>query len=184
VVLVPQFAQQRAPTVVLAFLLLPTLATLASLSTPALGEAGTFADADSSRGDDDSFSAPSSTVAAASGASDVAFSARAVKAKTLLYVGQPEHALVPPVPSHRPSPGHVPPELVVCGTLPPVACFGIGELCLVLAEVEFVNELGAKGEGPTVLVVAVAAVVDVVPLVVGGEDVRPREDGRGMCLDF
>jgi hypothetical protein len=26
----------------------------------------------------------------------------------LLYVGQPEHAVDPPVPSHRPSPGHVP----------------------------------------------------------------------------
>jgi hypothetical protein len=36
-------------------------------------------------------------------------------AKALLYVGQPEQADVPPVPSHRPSPGQVPP-LSMAGT--------------------------------------------------------------------
>jgi hypothetical protein len=33
-------------------------------------------------------------------------------ASTLLSVGQPAQALDPPVPSHRPSPGHVPPPTV------------------------------------------------------------------------
>ena len=47
----------------------------------------------------------------------VAFSSsiRAEMAKALLYVGHPEQALVPPVPSQRPSPGQVPPERGVEG---------------------------------------------------------------------
>lgn len=53
-------------------------------------------------------------------------------------------------------------------------------------------ELGAKGEGPTVLmwfvgaaaVVAAALLGEPVVLLFDGEDVRPRVDGRGMCLDF
>lgn len=71
---------------------------------------------------------------------------------------------MPPVPSHRPSPGHVPPPVVGWG-------FGVGvvpvvDLGTVLDEtilpfiveeavIELLSELGAKGEVPTVETVAV-----------------------------
>ena len=69
---------------------------------------------------------------------------------------------MPPVPSHRPSPGHVPPAVVLWGfgvavvldldgmfagedeDLPFVAVVVGG------AVMELFSELGAKGEGPTV----------------------------------
>lgn len=44
-------------------------------------------------------------------------------AKALLYVGQPEQADVPPVPSQRPSPGQVPPDALRWGPGAPfVSC--------------------------------------------------------------
>lgn len=52
-------------------------------------------------------------VAVALAAAAFSSSMRAESANTLLYVGQPEQALVPPVPSQRPSPGQVPPEAEV-----------------------------------------------------------------------
>ena len=54
---------------------------------------------------------------AAAALAAVAFSSsiRAEMANALLYVGHPEHAFVPPVPSQRPSPGQVPPERGVEG---------------------------------------------------------------------
>jgi hypothetical protein len=36
--------------------------------------------------------------------------------RLLLYVGHPEQAVAPPVPSHLPSPGHVPPPVWVVGS--------------------------------------------------------------------
>lgn len=54
------------------------------------------------------------------------------------------------------------------------------------------SELGANGEGPTVLIgfdgaADGAAAADAAPLLVllfEGEFVRPSEEGRGICLDF
>ena len=78
---------------------------------------------------------------------------------------------MPPVPSHRPSPGHVPPDIVLWG-------FGVavvldldsmfagddedlpfGAVVVVGAVMELFSELGAKGEGPTVEGIAWAEAV-------------------------
>lgn len=94
VVLVPQLAQLNAPTATRAFFALIALA-LASLSLAA-GEAissGALGEA-----------MPPIASASAAGTS----AADRPAARTLLYVGHPEQASVPPVPSQRPSPGQVP----------------------------------------------------------------------------
>ena len=54
------------------------------------------------------------------------------------------------------------------------------------AGVDDVNELGANGEGPTVLIgfEGAGAVGAGVVLLFDGDDVRPSDDGRGMCRDF
>lgn len=49
------------------------------------------------------------------------------------------------------------------------------------AMVELLRELGAKGDGPTVLIGLEVVVADVGG---GGGGVRPRVVGRGMCFDF
>jgi len=127
-------------------------------------------------------------------AAAVSSSSRAERASALLYVGQPEHALVPPVPSHLPSPGQVPPVVIrwdfvvtpgddLDGTLDG------DDLPFVVvvaawAVIELLRELGANGEGPTAeTVVTVDDAVWLDEFTVGG-GVRPREDGRGICLVF
>jgi hypothetical protein len=176
-VLVPQFAQLSAPTAGRAFRLCVAAApTLASLSTAAGDAAASiFGDASAPPSFPLLPSTPSIGAAAATPAATAAFasaaacssSIRAESASTLLYVGHPEQADVPPVPSQRPSPGHVPPVLVVCGTFAggwgPVAFSMLADAdavalplaAVVVADaaagVAAVKELGAKGEGPTVL---------------------------------
>lgn len=128
VVLVPQFAQLSAPTAALTFLP-PTLLTAATVpvasglapSALALGDAPSPATGDA---------AAAGGAEAASGFVDAAMTSAAFSilddtAMALLKVGHPEHAVVPPVPSHRPSPGHVPPMLVVCGVAVTVGPFAL-----------------------------------------------------------
>jgi len=220
VVLVPQLAQQRAPTAALTFLFaaLAVAPTLASLSAPAaalgLAAASIFGDAAPSFAppfvaeasppvaEDVAAAAEAAAMAALASAAAVSSSRRAERASTLLYVGQPEHALVPPVPSHRPSPGHVPPVLVRWDFVAevdddaPVGIFGIldGEEVdlpfgvVAGAVVELLKELGTKGDGPTVLIALGVDVVDdwleEALFAEDGGGVRPSEEGRGMCLDF
>ena len=93
VVLVPQLAHDSAPTAALPFFAVAVGPTLASLSfaagdaaPSAFGEARAEADSGTS-----------------------SMSILADTASALLYVGHPEQADVPPVPSQRPSPGQVPP---------------------------------------------------------------------------
>ena len=110
VVLVPQFAQQRAPTATRGFLLLPPPPTLASasLSIPGVVNSGSITAAGTtvSAMGESAAAATRAALAAAAFSSSI----RAEIANALLNVGQPEQALVPPVPSQRPSPGQVPPE--------------------------------------------------------------------------
>jgi hypothetical protein len=78
---------------------------------------------------------------------------------------------------------------------------GVELLIFLLAVVEVAvvdvakSELGANGDGPTVLIgceapdgaADVAVAVDAAALLVllfEGEVVRPSEEGRGICLDF
>ena len=105
VVLVPQFAQLSAPTADLAFF------AGGGLSTSAPGEEMSAA------GD-----AVCATAGAASSVVAGSVSSLPDTTRELFSVGQPAHALVPPVPSHRPSPGHVPPPALVCA---PVAEAGL-----------------------------------------------------------
>ena len=118
-------------------------------------------------------------------------------ANALLNVGHPAQALVPPVPSQRPSPGQVPAGAEVRGTLGVGEAFAVDEEGPVFAAVgeevdddftlapgavvELLRELGTKGDGPTVLIGLEVVVVDVGG---GGGGVRPRVVGRGMCFDF
>jgi len=94
-VLVPQFAQLRAPT--------------GAFFTAETVVGGTRGD------DDDSLpeALPLSTALLADSFALVAPAPSPSSARrdesALLYVGQPEQADEPPVPSQRPSPGHVPP---------------------------------------------------------------------------
>lgn len=97
VVLVPQFAQLRAPTADLAFF------AGAGLSASATGEEVSAA------GDAARVTAGAVSFVVAGSPSSLPDTAR-----VLFSVGQPAHALDPPVPSHRPSPGHVPPPAFVC----------------------------------------------------------------------
>lgn len=216
--LVPQFAQLSAPTAGRGFRFCAAAApTLASLSTAA-GEAAASIRGEAIAPPSFPLSTPSIGVPAAAAAlppalppatpaATAAFasaaacssSIRAERARTLLYVGHPEQADVPPVPSQRPSPGHVPPVLVVCGIFA-VGCvlvaFGMladDDLPLAAvvvvdaaAGVDAVNELGANGEGPTVLIGLAGGGAEGVGVVLllDGDDVRPSDDGRGMCRDF
>lgn len=212
VVLVPQFAHESAPTVLLTFLftaagaLTLTLASLSTPPTPALGLAapstglGEASSCIATSGpileEDEASPAPLVVLVAAAAAARAALApAAAVSSSnraesTLLYVGHPLHALVPPVPSHRPSPGHVPPVLVrwglgvAEGVVDVVVGFGgildvdlpFGVVPFVTgAVVELLNELGAKGDVPTVVEES---------LLTAGGGVRPRDEGRGMCFDF
>ena len=86
--LVPQFAQLRAPT------------APAAPGVFAFGRILALASGEGAGGDG----------GAGAGAGDVVDGPLPVDAASalLLKVGQPEQAVVPPVPSHRPSPGHVP----------------------------------------------------------------------------
>lgn len=99
VVLVPQLAQLRAPTADLTFFAGPDAGL--SVSTPGEG-------------------ASAMGVAPRAGADGDGSSAGTVisnlpdTASALLSVGHPAQALDPPVPSHRPSPGHVPPLAMLC----------------------------------------------------------------------
>jgi len=96
VVLVPQLAQLRAPTADLTFLAGPA----GGLSASTLGEAASpVGDTARAAADGDELSA-------------VVVSNLPDTASALLSVGHPAQALDPPVPSHRPSPGHVPPLTV------------------------------------------------------------------------
>lgn len=99
VVLVPQLAQLRAPTADLTFFAGPEAGL--SVSTP--GEGASPAGVAPRAGADGE---DSSGVAAISNLPDTA--------SALLSVGHPAQALDPPVPSHRPSPGHVPPLALLC----------------------------------------------------------------------
>ena len=110
VVLVPQFAQLSAPTADFAFFAGAGL----SASTP--GEEASAA------GDATCATAVVVSFVVAGSVSSLPDTAR-----ELFSVGQPAHALDPPVPSHRPSPGHVPPALV---------CAPVAEAGLVV-EVDF-----------------------------------------------
>lgn len=97
VVLVPQLAQLSAPTADLTFFAGPGL----SVSTPGDGASPVgVAPRAGADGDD------SSAGAVISNLPDIA--------SALLSVGHPAQALDPPVPSHRPSPGHVPPLEMLC----------------------------------------------------------------------
>lgn len=99
VVLVPQLAQLRAPTADLTFFAGPEAGL--SVSTPGEGASPLgVAPRAGAEGDE------SSAVAVVSNLPDTA--------SALLSVGHPAQALDPPVPSHRPSPGHVPPAEVWC----------------------------------------------------------------------
>lgn len=105
VVLVPQLAQLSAPTAPRArFLFPPGIAALATglPPSPALCSASL------------SFTAAVAVVVAGAEVGDeVTWPFELATAdKVLLYVGQPEHAELPPVPSQRPSPGHVPARCV------------------------------------------------------------------------
>lgn len=95
VVLVPQFAQLSAPTAALAFLAGGGL----SPSMP---------------GEETSAAGVAVCTTAGAVSSVVAGSASTLGGteRELFSVGQPAHALDPPVPSQRPSPGHVPPPAV------------------------------------------------------------------------
>lgn len=97
VVLVPQFAQLSAPTADLAFF------AGVGVSPSAPGEEVSAA------GD-----ATCVTTAAVSSVVAGSVSTLPDTTRELFSVGQPAHALFPPVPSHRPSPGHVPPLALVC----------------------------------------------------------------------
>lgn len=105
---------------------------------------------------------------------------------------------MPPVPSHRPSPGHVPPVAVLWGfgvtAVPDLDDMVAGEdedlpfvvAVVVEAVMELFSELGANGEGPTVetVVWVEEAISWLDGLFAAGEDVLPRVNGRGMCFDF
>jgi len=97
VVLVPQLAQLRAPTADLIFFMGPA----GGLSASMLGEAASPVAGDAAR-----------TAADGDESSAVVLSTLPDTASALLSVGHPAQALDPPVPSHRPSPGHVPPLTV------------------------------------------------------------------------
>src|SRR5882757_3945895 len=97
VVLVPQLAQLRAPTVDLTFFAGPA----GGLSASMLGEAASPLGEAACAGTDGGGSS-----------AGVAMSNLPDTASALLSVGHPAQALDPPVPSHRPSPGHVPPLAV------------------------------------------------------------------------
>lgn len=209
--LVPQFAQHNAPTAARTFRFAAalTLASLSSIVAPALaaaeGDPGSVGSKLGSTAIALALSLVSSVAVPSPAAAPSAPSILALNAKTLLYVGHPEHALVPPVPSHLPSPGHVPPEEVTWGTFAGVAegeVVGAAVLIFLLAVVEEVavleaakSELGANGDGPTVLIgfeapdgaADVVVAVDAAALLVllfEGEVVRPSEEGRGICLVF
>lgn len=137
----------------------------------------------------DATTAAAANTALASAAA-VSSSSRAERASALLYVGQPEQALVPPVPSHLPSPGQVPPVVIKWdfAGVPGIVLDGMldgDDLPLVgLAVIELLSELGAKGEGPMVETTVIAEdEVRLDEFTVGG-GVLPREDGRGICLVF
>ena len=101
VVLVPQLAQLSAPTAPRArFLFPPGTAALATglPPSPALCSA--------------SLSLTAAEAAAKLGDEVTGPSALPTADNALLYVGHPEHAELPPVPSQRPSPGHVPARCV------------------------------------------------------------------------
>ena len=122
--LVPQLAQLSAPTAARAFgALVPLLSPSAPPSAPS-----SLADDTSAGGVDPATRAAGeegvSPWAAAVASSSASASKRADTASALLYVGHPEQADVPPVPSHRPSPGQVPPPGLGCGT-PLVAGAGV-----------------------------------------------------------
>ena len=122
VVLVPQLAQLRAPTAARTFLPAPAPpAPWLLLTSPSFAVPGEAAAAPASLGDPPAsglpvFSTP--TMSASLCCCCCCFcccsSRRAETDRALLYVGHPEHDDDPPVPSQRPSPGHVPPVLVVC----------------------------------------------------------------------
>lgn len=95
VVDVPQFAQLRAPTAPAA----PGVFAFGRILPLASGEGA---------GDDDGAGAGEVVDVAPPVVAGVVEAASAL----LLKVGQPEQAVVPPVPSHRPSPGHVPARCV------------------------------------------------------------------------
>lgn len=120
--LVPQFAQLSAPTAALFDFLPPPLLVAPPLPVLAGGPAEGLLPT-SAPGDDMSTTAapaegdwsmaageeappsPTAPVDAGPGATSTSI----FPAETELFsVGQPAHALDPPVPSHRPSPGHVP----------------------------------------------------------------------------
>ena len=208
--LVPQFAQHNAPTAARTFLFAAALAlaSLSSIVAPALAAAEGDPGRAGSKLGSTAIAPPVSLVSSVAPPSPAAApsapSILALNAKTLLYVGHPEHALVPPVPSHLPSPGHVPPEEVTWGTFAGVAegeVVGADVLAFLLGDVEVAvaeaakSELGANGDGPTVLIgfeppdgaADVVAAVDAAALLVllfEGEVVRPSEEGRGICLVF
>lgn len=118
VVLVPQFAQLNAPTADLALLdpatgvLVPAPAERLLCSPPSPpGEDISAAPAPPAQGDwataaDGDAPLPSSTKA---GTASIVSPVLSDAARVLFSVGHPAQAVDPPVPSHRPSPGHVPP---------------------------------------------------------------------------
>ena len=118
VVLVPQLAQLRAPTAARTFLPAPAppapwlLLTSPSFAVP--GEAAAASLGDPPASGDPVFSTPTMSASLCCCCFCCCSSKRAETDRALLYVGHPEHDDDPPVPSQRPSPGHVPPVLVVC----------------------------------------------------------------------
>lgn len=99
VVLVPQLAQLSAPTADLTFFAGPDGGL--SVSTPGDGASPVGVTPRAGADGDDS-------------SAGAAISNRPDMASALLSVGHPAQALDPPVPSHRPSPGHVPPIEILC----------------------------------------------------------------------
>lgn len=156
VVLVPQLAQFSAPTAARA--LADAAAPPRPMPRPLTGRTSASSAEDTSAGAGDEAWAGEEAGSAAA-ASAASASRRAETARPLLNVGQPEHAVVPPVPSQRPSPGQVP----LCVDVPS----GLGEAGCerVLALVGIVEE----GRDLEVLV---------------GVGVPVRDEGRAMRRDL
>jgi hypothetical protein len=133
-VLVPQLAQLSAPTGALG-----------------LTTTGAAAAAAAVRGDDED-SLPEAFALSPFAPESVVASGSSVPLRreeiALLYVGQPEHALEPPVPSQRPSPGHVPPTPLEPRPLVEgvVASATSGELGLGESSEPLERVLGSAGE--------------------------------------
>lgn len=157
--LVPQFAQLNAPTADLFDFFPPPLAVAPPLpvaaaapaeglpptstpgddmSTPAVPVEGDWSAAAAAGAGDETTSSPTAPVDAGPGTTSTSI----LPAETELFsVGQPAHALDPPVPSHRPSPGHVPLPAFEIGApvLDPDEGFPVED---VVEGLDFVFELG------------------------------------------